>query len=127
MCSRARAAFLFMRTSFAEFTFIQFFGSPIFVIFYMLCLLENEFTSVWTYEIPIFIFCKVYSMIRIIVIFFIGRFFVHGKFHVFFHAVFFAVKIIIIRTISGISNRIFRIVTKMPFSINAKSITLRSF
>ena len=38
-------------------------------------------------------------------------FFVHGKFHVFFHAVFFAIKIIIVRTVSGISNRIFRIVT----------------
>lgn len=38
-------------------------------------------------------------------------FFVHGKFHVFFHAVFFAIKIIIVRTVSGISNLIFRIMT----------------
>ena len=58
------------------------------------------------------IFCKVYSTIRILMILFVRRFFfVHGKFHVFFHAVFFTIKIIIVRTVSGISNRIFRIVT----------------
>ena len=78
----------------------------------MLCSLEEEFPAVWAYEISICIFCKVYSTVRIFMVFFVCRFFfVHGKFHVFFHAVFFTIKIIIVRTVSGISNRIFRIVT----------------
>lgn len=64
-----------------------------------------KFFSVWTYQISRSIPFKVYCPIWILVILFIGCFFFeHGEFHVFFHPVFFAIKIVIIGAVSCIRN-----------------------
>ena len=59
-----------------------------------------------------FIDREIYRSVWIIAIFLVlAFFFIHGKLHEFFHAVFFAVEIIIIAAVTRVRDRIFGILT----------------
>lgn len=69
-----------------------------------------ELLSVRTYEITVCVYRKINCSVRIVTIFIIlAFFFIHGKFHIFFHAVFFAVKIIVETSVFCVCYRIFRV------------------
>lgn len=67
-----------------------------------------------------------YRSVWIVAIFLVlAFFFIHGKFHEFFHAVFFAVEIIIIAAVTCVRDRIFRILTiKTSKSLNQRLKTV---
>ena len=105
-----RTAFAFMLTALTGFAFIEFFCSPILIPINRPLAFEAESSSVWAEQISEFISLKVYSTIWIFMILLIVcLFFEHGEFHIFFHPMLFAIKIIIVRTIPCIRNRIFGI------------------
>jgi hypothetical protein len=99
-----------LQTITAIFTLIKFFCSAIFVSSYRSAVKIMKLFSVRTYWIAICIYRKIYCSVRIITIFFVLAFlFIHSKFHVFFHAVFFTIQIIIKAAVSCVCYRIFRI------------------
>ena len=106
----ALTAFFFLQTITAIFTLIKFFCSAIFVSSYRSAVKIMKLFSVRTYWIAICIYRKIYCSVRIISLFFVLAFlFIHSKFHVFFHAVFFTIQIIIKAAVSCVCYRIFRI------------------
>ena len=78
-----------------------FLGSAVFIAPYRPAVNEMEFLSVRADWQTTFIDREIYRSVWIIAIFLVlAFFFIHGKLHEFFHAVFFAVEIIIIAAIT---------------------------
>ena len=110
--SLAFAALFFMRTVCTFFTLIEFFCSPIFVSLYGSAVNVMEFFVVRTHQITIFIYAEIHCSVWIIMVFnILAFFFIHGKFHVFSHSVFFTVQIVVEASIACVGNWIFRILS----------------
>ena len=104
--------FFFMRTVCTFFTLIEFFCSPIFVSLYGSAVNVMEFFVVRTHQITIFIYAEIHCSVWIIMVFnILDFFFIHGKFHVFSHSVFFTVQIVVEASIACVGNWIFRILS----------------
>ena len=94
--SLAFAALFFMRTVCTFFTLIEFFCSPIFVSLYGSAVNVMEFFVVRTHQITVSIYAEIHCSVWIIMVFnILAFFFIHGKFHVFSHSVFFTVQIVV--------------------------------
>ena len=110
--SLALAAFFLVRTAAAILALKIFLGSAVFIAPYRPAVNEMEFLSVRADWQTTFIDREIYRSVWIIAIFLVlAFFFIHGKLHEFFHAVFFAVEIIIIAAITCVRDRIFGILT----------------
>lgn len=137
--SLALAAFFLVRTAAAILALKIFFGSAVFIAPYRPAVNEMEFLSVRADRQTTFIDREIYRSVWIVAIFLVlAFFFIHGKLHKFFHAVFFAVEIIIIAIVmwlgvgSSCNNHIYRmsvlqyfsisLTDAYPFSMNANSI-----
>ena len=137
--SLALAAFFLVRTAAAILALKIFLGSAVFIAPYRPAVNEMEFLSVRADWQTTFIDREIYRSVWIIAIFLVlAFFFIHGKLHEFFHAVFFAVEIIIIAIVmwlgGGLScnNHIYcmsvlqyfsiSLTDAYPFSMNANSI-----
>ena len=110
--SLALAAFFLVRTAAAILALKIFLGSAVFIAPYRPAVNEMEFLSVRADWQTAFIDREIYRSVWIIAIFLVlAFFFIHGKLHEFFHAVFFAVEIIIIAAVTCVRDRIFGILT----------------
>ena len=110
--SLALAAFFLVRTAAAILALKIFLGSAVFIAPYRPAVNEMEFLSVRADWQTTFIDREIYRSVWIIAIFLVlAFFFIHGKLHEFFHAVFFAVEIIIVAAVTCVRDRIFGILT----------------
>ena len=110
--SLALAAFFLVRTAAAILALKIFLGSAVFIAPYRPAVNEMEFLTVRADWQTTFIDREIYRSVWIIAIFFVlAFFFIHGKLHEFFHAVFFAVEIIIVAAVTRVRDRIFGILT----------------
>ena len=110
--SLALAAFFLVRTAAAILALKIFLGSAVFIAPYRPAVNEMEFLSVRADWQTAFIDREIYRSVWIIAIFLVlAFFFIHGKLHEFFHAVFFAVEIIIVAAVTCVRDRIFGILT----------------
>ena len=110
--SLALAAFFLVRTAAAILALKIFLGSAVFIAPYRPAVNEMEFLSVRADWQTTFIDREIYRSVWIIAIFLVlAFFFIHGKLHEFFHAMFFAVEIIIIAAVTCVRDRIFGILT----------------
>ena len=110
--SLALAAFFLVRTAAAILALKIFLGSAVFIAPYRPAVNEMEFLSVRADWQTAFIDREIYRSVWIIAIFLVlAFFFIHGKLHEFFHAVFFAVEIIIVAAVTRVRDRIFGILT----------------
>ena len=97
-----------VRTAAAIFTLVKFHGSPILVAFHRLCSEEKKLLVVRTNQPSLFIHPEIHSPVRIVTILFVLAFlFIHGELHVFLHAVFFTIQVIIQISITCICYRVF--------------------
>ena len=110
--SLALAAFFLVRTAAAILALKIFLGSAVFIAPYRPAVNEMEFLTVRADWQTTFIDREIYRSVWIIAIFLVlAFFFIHGKLHEFFHAVFFAVEIIIVAAVTCVRDRIFGILT----------------
>ena len=106
------AALFLVRTAAAILALKIFLSSAVFIAPYRPAVNEMEFFSVRADWQTTFIDREIYRSVWIIAIFLVlAFFFIHGKLYEFFHAVFFAVEIIIIAAVTCVRDRIFGILT----------------
>lgn len=73
---------------------------------------RNGIFVVRTQQITVFIYAEIHCSVWIIMVFnILAFFFIHGKFHVFSHSVFFTVQIVVEAPIACVGNWIFRILS----------------
>ena len=106
-----------IRTSAAVFTGVDLHLSPVSVPGHCLSVGEQEPFPVGTYGVPVFISAKVLCAEWIFsVLLVLNRLFVHGEFHHLLRPFFFAVKVIVVGTVSCICHRVSGI-HSIPFMV----------
>ena len=98
----------FMRTVCTFFTLIEFFCSPIFVSLYGSAVNVMEFLLLGHTRSPFSSMRKFTALYGSLWYLYSCFFFIHGKFHVFSHSVFFTVQIVVEASIACVGNWIFQ-------------------